>query len=162
MYKNIYKSIRTNSNTDKNGQPAQELFKKQPSIGEFLQKQITAGISCIVPYVLYEDKAGTYPKTDTSTIKRLFATINAELPKDSGGKLKISGDILEIRLANIIITWNILKHSYPYWDDVSKPAQDILTDAVKKAFQDQTANDFLNTLINVCPFKRWPYVCWAG
>ncbi|KIO77932.1 hypothetical protein TH53_06450 [Pedobacter lusitanus] len=150
MYNNIYKSVRTNRSSEKKVHPGDDIFKKQAVVGEFLQKQITSGISCIVPYALYTTREGTYPKADTVSTKRLTAAINNGLPKDLSGNLKISGDSLVVRLADITIAWNILKHSFPYWEDASKPAGDILTDAIQRAFTDQTTGDFLNTLKLMC------------
>lgn len=154
MFKNgTYWSRRLNRNTVTEpgaSVPQIPLLTKHTAVGEYLQQEIVTGISCIVPYALYGNAGQTYPKADTVANQQLTAAMNAALPKNPEGKLTITGDVPEIRLADIIITWNILKHSFPYWEDASASAQEILTAALTKAMADQTSHDFLNTLKLMC------------
>lgn len=154
MFKNgTYWSRRLNRNTvTEPGAPTPQvpLLNRHTTVGEYLQQEITDGLSCIVPYALYGNALQTFPKADPIANQQLTTAMNAGLPKNPEGKLQLTGDVTEIRLANIIITWNIFKHSFPYWEDASVSAQKILTAAFTKAIADQTGHDFLNTLKLMC------------
>ncbi|MBB5621666.1 C-terminal processing protease CtpA/Prc [Pedobacter cryoconitis] len=151
---NGYSSIRLNRKPDlinSNDQTkisvlSKPLFKKNINIGDYEKKQLVPGISCIFPLALYGNQAHTFPQADTAEYSSFVKSINNALPKDSTGKLNIAGSVLEIRLADIIITWNILKHGFPYWKDASQSPETILHNSFVKAFQDKTAHDFFNTL----------------
>lgn len=151
MYTNIYKSIKLNIPYGiKDNKSQDQLFKKRTKIGEYLKTDIVKGISCIVPYALYSKQGNTYPAAARLATQELMLDMSSALPKDSSGKLSITGSFTEIRLANVIIAWNVLKHSYPYWNDASLPAETILTNAIKKSISDKNQEDFLNTLRLMC------------
>jgi hypothetical protein len=125
MYTNIYKSIKLNipyGIKDKKSQ--KQLFKKRTKIGEYLNTDIVKGISCIVPYVLYSKQGATYPAA-TQDMREMG---NA-LPKDSSGKLSLTGSFPEIRLADLIIAWNILK--IPILIGMMRPYQQRLFSAMQ-------------------------------
>ena len=56
------------------------------------------------------------------------------------------GTDLALRLGDVAITWNIFKHFFPYWEDASKDAEIILTQALYKSVHDKTELDFKQTL----------------
>jgi hypothetical protein len=81
---NVYRSARTNrplSKEIRSAQPASStnkakhdlLFEKYALFGEFIDKEIGSGLSCIVPLALYGDDEHTYPLPDLvklNTLKR--------------------------------------------------------------------------------------------
>lgn len=151
LYPSIYKSIKLNvSYGTKDKKFQEQLFKKRTKIGEYLKTDIVKGISCIVPYALYSQQGVTYPAAAQISTQELIREMGNALPKDSSGKLSLTGSSPEIRLADVIIAWNVLKHSYPYWNDASLPAVTILTNAIKKSISDKNPEDFLNTLRLMC------------
>ncbi|CAM4413033.1 Peptidase family S41 [Pedobacter westerhofensis] len=151
LYAGIYKSIKLNiPYGTKDKKPVEQLFKTRTKIGEYLKTDIVEGISCIVPYALYSKQGNTYPAAAPLATQELMREMGNALPKDSSGKLSLTGSSPEIRLADVIIAWNILKHSYPYWNDASLPAETILTKAIKKSISDKNPEDFLNTLRLMC------------
>lgn len=152
MYTNIYKSIKLNiPYRIKDNKSQEQLFKTRAKIGEYLKTDIVKGISCIVPYALYSKQRATYTTAAPLVTQELMREMGNVLPKDSSGKLSLTGSFPEIRLADVIIAWNILKHSYPYWNDASLPAETILSDAIKKSISDNNPEDFLKYIMtNVC------------
>lgn len=52
----------------------------------------------------------------------------------------------DVRLAAIVITWNIMQHFYPYFDIVDVNWQKELKHSFQKAFEDKNEKDFLTTL----------------
>lgn len=149
LYPGIYKSAKLTYVTKDKNSPNQ-LFKTRTKIGEYLKSDIAEGISCIVPYALYSRQDTTYPIAAPVATQELMRKMVNSLPKDSSGKVSITASFPEIRLADVIIVWNILKHSYPYWNDVSLPAETILSNAIKKSISDKNTEDFLKTLQLMC------------
>ena len=116
------------------------LFEKYPLFGEFIGKEISSGLSCIVPLALYGDDKHTYPLPDLVKLNALKENIRA-IPDSS-----LTGDNLYVRLADIIISWNIFQHFYPYFDIAKTNWADDLTIALTDAYHDKSAVDFLQTL----------------
>jgi len=52
----------------------------------------------------------------------------------------------EVRLAGVVIAWNILQHFYPYWDVVNANWASALNDALTKTAVDSNADEYLETL----------------
>lgn len=151
LYSGIYKSSKLNiPYGSKDKKSADQLFKSRTKIGEYLKTDIVDGISCIIPYALYSKQGNTYPAAHFKAKQQLMRDMVNALPKDLSGKVSITASFPEIRLADVIIVWNILKHSYPYWNDASLPAGAILANGIKKAIADQTPEDFLKTLQLMC------------
>ncbi|WP_175470686.1 S41 family peptidase [Pedobacter hartonius] len=151
LYPSIYQSIKLNiPYGPKDTKSPEQLFETKMKIGAYLKTDITEGISCIVPYALYSKQGNTYPAAAHLATQELMRDMGNSLPKDSLGKVSITASFPEIRLADVIIAWNILKHSYPYWNDASLPAETILTNAIKKSISDKSPEDFLNTLRLMC------------
>ncbi|MCX2584394.1 S41 family peptidase [Pedobacter sp. MR22-3] len=150
LYTSIYKSVRLNiPYGTKDKKFPEQLFTTRTKIGSYLRTDIAKGISCIVPYALYVKQGNTYPAAQIST-QDLMREMGNALPKDSSGKPSITGSFPEVRLADVIIAWNILKHSYPYWNDASLPAETILSNSIKKAMSDKNPEDFFKTLQLMC------------
>lgn len=151
LYPSIYQSVKLSiPYPTRNRRSPDQLFKKRAKIGEYLKTPIVEGISCIVPYALYSKQGKTYPAASAFAKQELMQEMENALPRDSSGKLSITADFPEIRLADVMIAWNILKHSYPYWNDASLPAEKILSNALKKAIADRNPEDFLQTLQLMC------------
>jgi hypothetical protein len=148
---NVYMSARTNrplSKEIRSAQPASSanktkhdlLFEKYALFGEFIDKEIGTGLSCIVPLALYGDDEHTYPLPDQVKLNGLKENIKS-IPDSS-----LTGDNLYVRLADIIISWNIFQHFYPYFDIAKTNWADDLTIALTDAYHDKSAVDFLRTL----------------
>ncbi|MFZ1530330.1 MAG: S41 family peptidase [Ferruginibacter sp.] len=118
---------------------AKKLFDTYPSPGEVLEKTISESLAVLVPIALYGTAAATYPPADIEAGKELFKKLE-------GVQTRAKGDELAVRLGDVVIAWNIFRHFFPYWDDASKNAEQVLTEALQKSFEDKTAVDFRQTL----------------
>lgn len=85
------------------------LFARQAAIGEVVQEDIGSNLRCVLPLALYGTKTATYPAADPAAGQRL----RQELARVA--HTEQSGDSRAVRLADIVITWNIFQHFYPYF-----------------------------------------------
>lgn len=116
------------------------IFNPHPTPGEIFQKNITPTIEVIVPLALFGDSSSTFPRAEQSKLDSLKQSIQ------SSTKDKTDGSHLGVRLAAIVVSWNIFKHFFPYWEDAAQGPNEILKLAMARAFQDRTSRDFLKTL----------------
>jgi C-terminal processing protease CtpA/Prc len=131
-----YKSERTNrlKLTDKN------LFDKIPAVGEYVEKPIGQGLKIFVPLALYGNKTSTYPVADTIAGNKYLSKISS-LNRDS---LKV--DKLFARCGNIINTWNVFQHFFPYFAEAKTDWYADLAIALRETYHDRNQTDFMNTL----------------
>jgi hypothetical protein len=126
------------------------LYNEHLNVGDFIDTDIAEGIHCVLPMALYGDDSSTYPKADPLLIKQ---------SKFLSKKLTIGNyfdksaiNFVEVRCADVIILWNILKHSFPYWDDVQTDARNILEEGLLGAAESVDAKDFLKNIEKMCSF----------
>lgn len=124
----------------------EKLFDEELKIGEFIIQSLVPGIKCTVPLVLYGNEKHTYPNVNEGNVVELIKCAYESWPRDKNGDFRISGSDLSIRLADLIILYNALKHSYPYWDDASLNADEIWNSGILRVFSNKTDQDFLKTL----------------
>ncbi len=117
------------------------LFDQQPMIGEHINKELGMGLSCIIPLALYGTPGYTYPTPSGHAFENLVNAVNL----DTAAK-EFSANNLYVRLADVVITWNVLQHFYPYFDVVKTNWGKVLTHTLEKAQYPQTEKDFLFTL----------------
>lgn len=111
------------------------LFDSIPAFGELIEKEIGDGIFCQIPLTLYGNTENTYPKSNT-------------LPKllDSIENVDESPNNVSVFLGNVINTYNVFQHFFPYFLEVDVDWDKELTAALHRSFNDQTAYDHLVTL----------------
>ncbi|MDU5140976.1 MAG: S41 family peptidase [Paenibacillus dendritiformis] len=110
--------------------------------GETVAKQITPDVYAHIPLVLYRDDKGTIGATPKSVhamkqLQQQLASIDLS---------KASIDDKNVRLANIVITWNVLQHFYPYFDVVKVDWEQALTKTLEQSLIDSTADQFFQTV----------------
>ncbi len=116
------------------------LFEKHAEVDEAANKELGAGLSAWIPLALYSDEKGTLGRNE----KYRFDELAAELEAEDFGILTV--DHVSVRLADVVIAWNIFQHFYPYFDEVSVNWNEELTIALKSALNDQSEKDFFYTL----------------
>jgi C-terminal processing protease CtpA/Prc len=142
---NIYRSVRLNSNNqqiDKNfpyGVPS-KLFENEVKIGEVIEKNISDKIKCRIPLALYRDSLGTLGKNKNFSYEQL----NSDMLKLKSERLNADNEY--VRIADVIITWNVMQHFYPYFDVIPVDWDAELTEALKESIADTTADQFYFTL----------------
>ncbi len=123
----------------------QSCYKKKPFEkyllpGELINKPISDRLRCVVPLALYSDTDGTLPHSDVESLKNLQAII-----EDSKFS-ELSADSKYVRLAGIAKLWNVIQHSYPYFELYNIDWNGILNDALKFAVISKNGVDFLKYL----------------
>ncbi len=115
----------------------EKLFDNQPSFGHIIEKEVGAGIYLQIPLVLYSNDKGTYPKSDSLSLKKLKDNLK-EVPQETSD--------LSVRLGNVINTYNVFQHFYPYFDVVDVNWNNELEKALERSFKDSIPKDHLITL----------------
>lgn len=111
------------------------LFDSFPAFGELIEKEIGNGIFCQIPLNLYGNSENTYPKSTTLTALQERLNEVDESPKN-----------VAVFLGNVINTYNVFQHFYPYFNEVDVDWDKELTTALYRSLNDQTAYDHLVTL----------------
>ncbi len=96
---------------------------------DLLRADLPGGVSCVVPRVLYTNARG-----------------NLRLRNFAGKLPAASAEERSVRLAAVVIAWNVLQHFYPYFDVVHSDWPQALTTALKSAATDEGPIPFLSTL----------------
>lgn len=122
------------------------LYQSSLKIGDVLNKEIVPGISVIVPLVLYGTDDHTFPAAAESSLSTLNKKMFDGMKKNPDGTVMDSGDVMGIRFANVIMSWNVVKCSYVNWDIASKTPLSILNYGLDAAFGDTNKLDFLKSL----------------
>ncbi len=116
----------------------QNLFTKHASFGEYIDKPINESLKIHVPIALYGTKENTYPKVNAVIAEKALSAINTS---EVGGVHDI-----HFRIGNLINTWSVFQHFYPYFDVVKTNWEANLSEAMVRTYQDSTDLDFANTL----------------
>lgn len=130
----------TGLSEESGGEPASPLFPQYPRPGEYIQPVLTTGVSCIVPLALYGTKSHTWPAGDSLSLSRLHQNMTAAMPAI------LTGDSLSVRLADVIITWNIFRHFFAYWEDAAIKPDQLLQQTLAGAARAKTRQEFRRTL----------------
>jgi hypothetical protein len=140
---NVYQSIRINRKTepvqDRNGEMVEfpeTLFDTEVRVGEIVETELGQGLKAMFPLALYGDEQHTFPKADQEALAKLSERINQlTFPYNQGNQLPV-------RLASIIITWNVFQHFYPYFDLLELDWEKELYQSLTATYADQSFVDF--------------------
>ncbi len=116
------------------------LFEKHPQVGEVINKKLNADLYCQVPLALYSDEKGTLGNNENYPLDELLSRL---------GKIsleKASANDERVRLADVIILWNIFQHFYPYFDVIDIDWQAELTNTLDDALRNKNEKEFFVTL----------------
>ena len=86
--------------------------KSYPKSGESINKLILDDIKCYIPLTLLSDDKSTAGSFNDSSFDILQQKLKLINPDSLKGKEE------NLRIANIIIVWNVIQHFYPYFDVV--------------------------------------------
>lgn len=117
-----------------------QLFPALPDPEKPLDLELDAGLSCLFYPALYSMNGRTLGGESRYSLQALLARLAA---LDSGD---MTADREPVRTADIIITWNIMQHFYPYFDVVAADWDRELNTALQSAFTDSSEHDFFFTL----------------
>ncbi len=120
-------------------------FEKYPMPGELINKPISNGLSCIVPLALYSDSSGTLPRADDVSLIKLKKALGDSKYND------LNCDNKYVRLAGIAKLWNVIQHSFPYFEhcsiDWDKSMSELLTGANLSPSTDK--RDYINCILRI-------------
>ncbi len=116
----------------------EQLFDCKPEVGEIIEEEITDGVYCQIPLLVFGNKTETYPPADKQSLEKLSSQVS---------KIKESPDDLYVRIGNIVNTYNLFKHFYPYFDVVDVNWEAELLSALKQSYADKNGEDHQNTLL---------------
>lgn len=106
-------------------------------IEEVISKNIGSGIYCRFPIVLYKNEQGTFPKADDELLNAL---------KDNLSSASVDPKEISVRMGNIVNTFNVFQHFYPYFDVVEVKWEQELGSALQRSFSDKDGEDHTITL----------------
>ncbi|MFC1765744.1 ankyrin repeat domain-containing protein [Planctomycetota bacterium] len=121
-------------------EPLQRLFEEHPQVTETITKPLDSGLMCQIPLALYRDKRGTLGENDLYPSSVLSERLKEIDPNE------FTANDEDVRLADVIITWNVFQHFYPYFDVVDVDWDSELTNALQKAMRDKNVDQFYDTL----------------
>lgn len=118
----------------------QTLFDDYPKPGDIFKKQLTENLICEIPLALYSDSLSTIGKNQNYP----FNILSNQLSLINVASLKADNE--NLRLADVIISWNVFQHFYPYFDVVNIDWDKVLTETLQEALQNKTSDEFYDTL----------------
>lgn len=134
---NIYKSYRYNRDTIGLIKPFANHYLK---IGDCIKRDISNNLVVMMPLALYGNKQQTFPIADTLSFKQL---------KDNLSKIAVS-DLntkdYAVRLANVVIAWNVFQHFYPYFDVIKVDWNKELLQTLHTVYKGKTQSDYFVAL----------------
>ena len=117
-----------------------KLFEKIPAIGETIHKKLTNGLACSIPLALYGNDKETLGKNEQYPLEKWTKALAKKKIEDWSARNE------SVRLADVIIAWNVFEHFYPYFDVVGVDWDKELTLSLEKALKDKTEKDFFDAL----------------
>jgi C-terminal processing protease CtpA/Prc len=108
---------------------------KGPRPGAPWKMSLTNNLTAWVPLALYADAKGTLPHAAASTAE-----------PGSSEKPRWSAKERSVRLADVIIAWNVFEHFYPYFDVVKTDWSSVLPEMLERAATDKDEDAFNKTL----------------
>ena len=142
-YKNeSFYDYEADSTQVRKGKPVAKIKPKvhQSTIGKAIHKNIGNHLACTMPLALYANTRNTFPASDADLLKLLHGQLDqiADSTLNTGN--------LNGRLANIVISWNVFQHFYPYHDVVKVDWENVLTQTLEDVFNEKSEIGFYNTL----------------
>jgi hypothetical protein len=115
------------------------LFGGGPELGETVTRGLGAGLSCRFPLVLPSIGGHTWgpPGPPLPPLQQALASVDLAT---------LDGADERLRLAAVIIAWNVYEHFYPFFDVISTDWDAVLTRSLSRALADRSHADFGRTL----------------
>lgn len=109
----------------------------RPKYGETTNVSINENQYLSIPLVVHVNEAGTIPKSRKKELANLITNLN---------NYKIEESSISFRLGNIINTYNVFQHFFPYFDVLKLDWGNELENALIRSFKDSSLKDHLITL----------------
>ncbi|MBA6316217.1 S41 family peptidase [Cellulophaga baltica] len=129
--KSLYNSQRIIANSDN------DTISLRPKYGETVNVNINENQYLSIPLVVNVNESGTIPKSNKKELENLITNLN---------NYKIDESSISFRIGNIINTYNVFQHFFPYFDVIKLNWENELENALIRSFKDSTLRDHLITL----------------
>jgi hypothetical protein len=116
---------------------------KIPKPGEYITKDIGNDLILKMPIALYNYKGHTFPVADSVKWNSLKREINNIPPS------KLTNENYTVRLANIVIAWNVFQHFFPYFDVLNVDWENELTKALINTYSINSQSDYYFELMRM-------------
>lgn len=120
-----------------------KYVNKIPKPGEYITKDIGNDLILKMPIALYNYKGHIFPVADTVKCNSLKRQIN-NIPKS-----KQTDDNYIVRLANIVIAWNVIQHFFPYFDVLNVEWENELTNTLFETYSINSQTDYYFELMKM-------------
>jgi len=137
----LYEII-TDSTEKINGDYITKIIPKYTGIkiGNSIKKNIGHNMECIMPLTLYANKEHTFPVSDAESLKQLKNQLS-QIPDSA-----LNTKHIEVRLANVVIAWNVFQHFYPYFDVVHVDWDKEFSPTINMVYNGFSEPDYFKTL----------------
>ena len=113
-----------------------KIFNDEPE-NSILNISRAYDVYCSLPIWLCLEEGKTQPIIDEESINKFRKELSEVTYQTSD---------LDFRIANVIIVFNIAQHFYPYLKEVEVRWEEVLRNALRNSFEDQTFKDHIETL----------------
>lgn len=113
---------------------------RNASVGKSIKKDIGNDLVCVMPLALYGNKEHTFPVSDPQLLKQL----NGQLLQISDSEM--NDNKIAQRLANVVISWNVFQHFFPYFDVVHVDWGKELSQTLDNVYNGKSEPDYFKTL----------------
>jgi len=116
-----------------------KMFERMPKFGETVNSPIGNNLICVVPLTLLTNNISTWPETERSTIAQLQSELS---------EINFHNNVFDkqVNLASVIITWNILQHFFPYFDEIDVDWNAKLGETLRNSLKNNQKKDFFITM----------------
>lgn len=116
------------------------VFEQIPGYSEIFHADIANNVELFMPLVLPGDSLHTYPVANETALLELNRHMIKTWP------LTPAGSDLYLRISDIILLWNALKHFNPHWQYADIKPEAFIENGLRRCYSDKTSLDFFNTL----------------
>jgi C-terminal processing protease CtpA/Prc len=116
------------------------LFEKHPQVGDAVDREIAPGLFCRVPLALPGNGNPALGRGDRGELRALQDALKRLVPAE------MTAEDPAVRVADVIIAWNVFQHFYPYFDVIQVDWDRALTRYLGEAIEDSGPQDFYATL----------------
>lgn len=121
-----------------------ELFSSRPQTGETLLKELGNGVYCALPLALYAGDSLSATSGSSAESTAAFSQLITELASVKSDSASIEQEAT--RLANVVMGWNVLQHSYPYFDVVGTDWNGVLTSTLANTLKISSGEEFIKVM----------------
>lgn len=120
------------------------LFEATPAPGERTEVELGSGITAFVPLSLYSREGRTLGMPDPDGAAWLEAELRRVGERRAGANAEARD--VALRVADVVVAWNVFQHFYPYFDVVEVDWDAVLTEGLQRALVPRTHGEFKRDL----------------